>query len=120
MPFGRILKKLRTPIAEQDQEALRDFCHAVGGTARIADLQGRQEVTTVGEISSLRIVPGRASSPWLEATVHDGTGTVVVLWTGRRRIAGIRPGARLMITGRGNPRGPKGRLVFYNPRYELL
>ena len=42
------------------------------------------------------------------------------MWTGRRRIAGIKPGQRLVVTGRPSPTGPGGRLMLYNPRYELL
>jgi hypothetical protein len=73
----------------------------------------------MGEIASLRIVP-RAGSPSLEATLTDGSGSLLVVWTGRRKIAGVAPGKRLVISGRGAPQGPKNRLMILNPRYELL
>lgn len=85
----------------------------------IAELAPRQRGTVVGEISSVRIVP-RAGSPALEATVSDGSASLVVVWTGRRSIAGIAPGRRLMLTGRGSPSGATGRLTIFNPDYELL
>jgi hypothetical protein len=44
----------------------------------------------------------------------------VAMWTGRRRIAGINPGQRLSLSGRGSPSGPGGRLLILNPAYELL
>jgi hypothetical protein len=104
-------------MSELDEEKLRDFC-AGRECLTISDAEPRREVTLVGEITSLRIVP-RAGSPSLEATISDGSGTLVAVWTGRRRIAGVAPGRRLMITGRGAPIGYRGRLLF-NPRYELL
>ena len=103
---------------ELDVEKLREFC-AGRECLAISDAAPRREVTLMGEISSLRIVP-RAGSPSLEATINDGTGALIAVWTGRRRIAGVAPGRRLMIAGRGAPIGYRGRLLFYNPRYELL
>ena len=62
----------------------------------------------------------RYGEDWLEATISDGTGNLMVMWTGRRRIAGIAAGKRLLVTGRGAPKGKGGRLLITNPRYELL
>ena len=115
-----LLKKLRTPIEEQDREKLADFCASVPGASRIADVQPRQYATIVGEITSVRIVPKMDSSPWLEATVKDGTGAMVAMWTGRRRMAGIRTGRRLKLSGRGAPSDNANRLKILNPEYELL
>ncbi len=119
MPFKKMLRRLTTPISELDTERLKEFCAGHAECAAIDEVQPRQEVSLVGEITSVRIVP-RAGAPSLEANITDGTGGVVAVWTGRRRIAGIAPGKRLMISGRGAPIGPGGRLLFYNPRYELL
>lgn len=120
MALKKALKRLATPVSELDQDRLREFCGRFEGTTCIAEARPRQEVTVVGEITNVRIVPRPDGSPWLEATVKDGTGSLVVMWTGRRRIAGIDAGRRLTITGRGAPRGRGGRLLVYNPRYELL
>ena len=121
MSFKGRLKSLTTPQPTVDREKLRDFCQNCGEvTTTIGDMQLRQEATVAGQIASLRVVPSNSGSPWLEATVSDGTGSLVVLWTGRRRIAGIRPGARLRVTGRPTPAGRTGRPTLYNPSYELL
>jgi RecG-like helicase len=117
-----LLKKLRdlsVPVAELDKQKLRTFCTNLTGVTPIGDCQPRQEITVAGEISSMRIVP-RAGSPSLEATVSDGTGMLVVVWTGRRRIAGISPGRRLLLSGRGTDQGGRGRILLMNPNYELL
>ncbi|HVL26757.1 MAG TPA: OB-fold nucleic acid binding domain-containing protein [Acidimicrobiales bacterium] len=119
MSLKQRLRSLTAPMAELDADKLREFCAGHPQCCPIDAAQPRQEVSLVGEISGLRIVP-RAGSPSLEATISDGSGSVVVVWTGRRRIAGIAPGKRLIINGRGAPIGPSRRLLFYNPRYELL
>ena len=114
-----MLKGLRTPASELDLDRLRKSCAGVPGMTPIVEVQPRQEFASVGEISSLRIVP-RAGSPWLEATISDGTGSLTAVWTGRRQIAGVGPGRRLVVRGRANPFGPPGRHVLYNPAYDLL
>ena len=119
MALKNVLHRLTAPMSELDQEKLREFCAGHAHCASIAQAKPREEVSLVGEITSLRIVP-RAGSPSLEATISDGSGSMVAVWTGRRRIAGVAPGKRLMINGRGAAIGPAGRLLFYNPRYELL
>ncbi len=119
MAFRKLLQRLTTTDAELDRERLRVFCKDVPGVTSIGDAAPRREITVAGEISSLRIVP-RAGSPSLEATVTDGTGSLVVVWTGRRQIPGVAPGRRLVLSGRGAPHGAHGRLMVLNPRYELL
>jgi hypothetical protein len=115
----KMLQRLTTPVGELDKEQLRAFVAKMPDVTPIAELAARQQASVVGEIQSVRIVP-RAGSPSLEATITDGTGTLVAMWTGRRRIAGISPGKRLVVIGRGSPTGPGGRLLLFNPRYELL
>jgi hypothetical protein len=119
MVLKKLFKNLTTPMPELDAERLRKFCESRQGVISISDLPPRVQGTVVGEITSLRIVP-RAGSASLEATITDGTGSVLVVWTGRRKIAGVAPGKRLVISGRGAATGPKGRLLMFNPSYELL
>ena len=119
MAFRKLLHRLTVPDAELDRERLRQFCSDVPGVTAIGDAKARQEVTVAGEITSLRIVP-RAGTPSLEATVNDGSGSLVVVWTGRRNIPGVAPGKRLVLSGRGSPQGAAARLTVFNPRYELL
>jgi hypothetical protein len=114
-----LLRRFTTPVSELDQQRLREFCTGLADVTPIANLRPRQEGAVVGEVTSLRIVP-HEGSPWLEATISDGTGSLVVMWTGRRRIAGVAPGRRLVVSGRGSPYGKQGRLRLLNPRYELL
>jgi hypothetical protein len=119
MAFRKLLHRLTVPDAELDRERLRQFCRDLPGVIAIGDAEPRKEVTVAGEISSLRIVP-RAGAPSLEATLSDGSGSLVVVWTGRRHIPGVAPGKRLVVSGRGTRQGAGGRLTLLNPRYELL
>lgn len=85
----------------------------------IAALAPRVEASVVAEIVSVRLVPKLDRSPWIEATVSDGTGRMVLMWTGRRSIPGIGPGRLVRASGRPAATGPGGRLVLLNPDYEL-
>lgn len=119
MALRRILQRFTMPISEFDEQRLRLFCSNLPGVVPISEAVARQEVTVAGEISSVRIVP-RAGCPSLEATISDGSGTLVAVWTGRSRIAGVSPGKKLVVNGRGATQGSGGRLHVLNPRYELL
>lgn len=120
MVIKQVLKRLTTSMEELDLAQLRQFCADRPGVQSIRDVAPREAATVVGEVSSMRIVPRADGSSCIEATVTDGTASIVVTWTGRRRMAGIAPGKRLVVSGRGAPTGPGGRLRIYNPAYELL
>jgi hypothetical protein len=119
MALKNFLHKLTASVEELDEEQLREFCSSRPGVIPIESVLPRHVSTVVGEISSVRIV-NKAGAPWLEVTISDGTGKLVAMWTGRRKIAGIKPGKRVVVSGRAAPTGPGGRLLVYNPRYELL
>jgi RecG-like helicase len=109
---------LAQPATELDEERLRAFCAAHTEAVPIGEVRPRDEVTVVGEVTSVRVVPKREGS-WLEATVTDGRDKMVAMWTGRRRLPGVTPGRRIVMTGRASE-GPGGRYVLLNPLYELL
>jgi amino acid transporter len=83
---------------------------------RISTLPVRARVEVTGEITAARVVP-RASSPWLELTVDDGSGSFIAMYTGRRSIPGMTPGRVAEFEGvLGEERGRK---VMLNPAYTL-
>jgi hypothetical protein len=77
----------------------------------------RTRVRLEGHLRTVTLRP-RGGVPALEAELSDGTGSVVIVWLGRRHIAGINAGRQLAVEGRIG-RNEKAR-VLYNPRYELL
>ena len=60
----------------------------------------------------------RAGVPALEAELYDGTGSINVVWLGRRQIAGIEPGRRIKVQGMVTR--SEGEPAVFNPRYELI
>jgi len=98
--------------AEQEQER----AVAMGG-ALIADLAVRQRATVCGTLRSVTLRP-RAGVPALEAELYDGSGSISLVWLGRRHIAGIEPGRRLRVSGMVTD--AEGNLAIFNPGYELV
>jgi hypothetical protein len=87
------------------------------GADPVAKCQNRCTVTVLGTIRSLTLRP-RAGTPSLEVELYDGSGTVTLVWLGRREIAGLTPGRQLRATGRIT--ACDRRRVIFNPRYELV
>ncbi|MCA0335803.1 MAG: OB-fold nucleic acid binding domain-containing protein [Actinobacteria bacterium] len=81
------------------------------------ELHDRQVAQVCGVIRSVTM-PARTSVPVLQADVFDGSTAVTLVWIGRRRIAGIEPGALISAHGRVAMR-PEGPTIF-NPPYTLL
>ena len=120
MALKNAIQRFKTPASVLDQDKLRQFCEQIVEATSIRDCKPRADIIVVGEITNVRIVPRPDGSPWLEATVKDGTGSLTIMWTGRTRIAGVHAGRRLIVSGRGAPTGRGGRLMVTNPRYQLL
>jgi hypothetical protein len=113
--FRRALHRLTSPEHVLEAEQRQEDVVEQGGTPvrRCAD---RQQVCVVGMLRTVTIQP-RGQSPSLQAELWDGSGTVDVVWIGRRRIAGIEPGRIIRAEGRITQRD--GHRVMFNPRYEL-
>src|ERR1044071_6094006 len=86
------------------------------GLVTIADAPDRERVTVQGTLRTVTLRP-RGGVPALEAELYDGSGVITVIWLGRRRIAGIKPGRQIRVEGRIGVHNDS-RLI-YNPRYEL-
>ncbi len=86
-----------------------------GGTA-CSELTGRLRATVCGTVTTVTLRP-QGDVPALEAELSDGTGSLVLVWLGRRSIPGVEPGARLRVEGFVACRD--ARKMLYNPRYEL-
>jgi hypothetical protein len=111
-PTGRTV-----PTHELDRERrAKRFEETNSGTVRIGEAPRRVPTQIAGEVTSLRVVP-KAGSPWLEVTVDDGSGSAVLVFTGRKRVPGIQPGRA--IIAEGVARDEHDRLTILNPRYSL-
>lgn len=116
MALKKVVERLTKPVEELDRQKLEAFCTELGVTP-VSDVIPRTPVRVAGEVRSVRIVP-RAGAPALEVTVSDGRGAVTAVFLGRRKIAGVSPGRKLLLDGVTAQDG--ARLMIYNPRYQLL
>jgi RecG-like helicase len=71
----------------------------------------------MGRVRQVRIQP-RAGVATLQVTLADKTGEILVVFLGRRHIAGIEPGTILSASGVVGQHS--GHLEILNPDYNLL
>ena len=115
---SRLRRNLSRWANATDQEA-RDLrkTYAVSGLDTITDAPDLERVRLRGTLRTVTLRP-RGGVPALEAELFDGSGVIVVVWLGRRRIAGISPGRAIEVQGRIGAHD--NTRVMYNPRYELI
>jgi len=82
----------------------------------IADLADRDQCEVAGTLRTVTVRP-RGNSPTLQAELWDGSGSVTLVWLGRRNIPGIEPGRHLKVRGRVSSH--RGTRTIFNPGYEL-
>ncbi len=116
--MGRLRRTLSRWASTSDQEA-RDLRATLRDTGldTIAEAPDREPVRLRGVLRSVTLRP-RGGVPALEAELFDGSGSILVVWLGRRRIAGIAPGRSLQVQARIGVQD--GVRIMYNPRYELI
>jgi RecG-like helicase len=83
----------------------------------IGDVRWRDVCTVTGKVRSLRVQPW-ANVASLEAVVVDETGGLVLVFLGRRTVAGLDLGRRVVASGRVGEH--RGYLAILNPWFELL
>jgi hypothetical protein len=115
---NRLSKAVRKFTAETQQLDAEDLQQQAteSGADTVAKCRDRMPVTVLGTIRAMTIRP-RAGVPALEAELYDGSGTVTLVWLGRRTFAGLGPGRQVRATGRITTN--EGRKLIYNPRYEM-
>lgn len=87
------------------------------GAIPIADVTYRQRARVAGRVRSVRVQPWSGIAT-LECTVADATGGLLVVFLGRKEVAGIAPGARLVVEGMVGDHG--GRVAILNPSYRII
>lgn len=100
----------RLDAAELESEVERLPC------AKLRDVEHGETTVVGGRVRSVTFTP-TANVPMLEAELFDGSCQIRLVWLGRRRIAGIEPGRKLLARGRIGVYN--GEPAIYNPWYEL-
>ncbi len=111
----RTVTRLATSAKEHEAQELQKGCVALGAVP-VKDLPEREVVQVAGTLRTVTLRP-RAGVPALVAELYDGSGSISLVWLGRRQIIGIEPGRAVVACGRVT-RDNEKRVIF-NPRYEL-
>src|SRR6202012_6151590 len=91
---------------------------SVPGPRPIASLQWRTRARVAGQVKTIRVQP-LSEVPTIECVVADGSGEAITfVFLGRRSIAGLRNGTRMVAEGMAGKH--KGKLAMINPSYEVL
>jgi hypothetical protein len=104
-------------LRSHDESLLCDPHGRFGPPAAVRDLVARRPARFRGRLACVRTLaaPG---GPRFEAELSDATGSVVLVFLGRRSIPGLVPGT--VLEAWGTPRAHRGRTEVLNPFYELL
>lgn len=113
--FRRAVARLTEGDSEVADRELRGELEQVGATPVTSCCRG-EPVCVAGTLRAVTLRP-RAGAPTLEAELWDGTGSITLIWLGRRRIGGIECGRSLVARGRMTMY--EGRPTIYNAAYEL-
>lgn len=114
-PLRRLVNRIVSTSAELDARDLREDSRGRGATP-VRQCTVGERVVVSGTVRAITLRPV-GGVPALEAELYDGSGTIRLVWLGRRRIQGIDPGRSLTVTGRVTNQG--GHRVVFNPSYEL-
>ena len=117
MSLKERLKKAVASQAEIEADEERQDAHRSVGCTPVDQLSNRSRASVSGVIRSVTLRP-REGVPALEAELYDGSGSLDLVWLGRREISGIDPGRRVRVEGLVCVMD--GRRTMFNPRYDLL
>ncbi|ADG74602.1 nucleic acid binding OB-fold tRNA/helicase-type [Cellulomonas flavigena DSM 20109] len=116
MTLAERARKVLASQAQIEADEERADALRVPGCCPVDALPHREHATVSGVLRSVTLRP-REGVPAIEAELYDGSGSLRLVWLGRRRIAGIDPGRRLKADGMVCV--VEGRRTVFNPRYEL-
>ena len=84
---------------------------------KIIDLEPRRRATVAGRVRAIRVQPW-GGNPSLECSLADETGSITVVFFGRREVGGVRLGTVMSVTGVAGEH--HGMRAILNPAYTLI
>ena len=87
------------------------------GRTAVASVSSRDTTLVAGRVRGVRVQPW-GGAPSLECTLADETGSVTLVFLGRRQVAGIRTGT--IMSAQGTAATHHGQLAIINPVYEII
>jgi len=89
----------------------------IRGSTLIEELDRGETIQVTGVVKSATVRPN-TQVPTYEVEVFDGSGTLSVIWQGRKHVTGIEPGTRIEVEGRIT--FLSGKPCLHNPVYKIL
>ena len=87
------------------------------GSTLVEEVKRGESIQVTGVVKSAIFKPNN-QVPAYEIEVFDGSGNLIVIWQGRRHVAGIEPGIRIEVSGRIT--FISGKPCLHNPVYKIL
>jgi amino acid transporter len=109
--------KATSRVASHGIEAAITSEEVPEGATPIGSVRARQRARVAGRIKAVRVQPWSGVAT-LESTVADATGSVLLVFLGRKQVAGIAPGAKVVAEGMVGEH--RGRLAILNPDYRII
>jgi len=89
----------------------------IRGSTLIEEIDRGKPIQVTGVVKSATVRPN-TQVPTYEVEVFDGSGSLTVIWQGRKHVTGVEPGARIEVEGRIT--FLSGKPCLHNPVYKIL
>ena len=113
--WRRLVRRLTSSNAELVSEQLAHDAESAG-CQQIQRARIRERVHLRGTVQAITLSP-ELDKGGLDVDLDDGTGSITLVWMGRRLIPGIEVGRGIDVWGMLTISG--GRRVIFNPAYQL-
>jgi len=89
----------------------------IRGSTLIEEIDRGKPIQVTGVVKSATVRPN-THVPTYEVEVFDGSGSLTVIWQGRKHVTGVEPGTRIEVEGRIT--FISGKPCLHNPVYKIL
>ena len=89
----------------------------IRGSTLIEEIDRGKPIQVTGVVKSATVRPN-TQVPTYEVEVFDGSGSLTVVWQGRKHVTGVEPGTRIEVEGRIT--FISGKPCLHNPVYKIL
>jgi RecG-like helicase len=107
---------LRSFYASDEELAAYELSEIRGSTL-IEEIDRGKPIQVTGVVKSATVRPN-TQVPTYEVEVFDGSGSLTVIWQGRKHVTGVEPGTRIEVEGRIT--FISGKPCLHNPVYKIL
>jgi RecG-like helicase len=110
---------LRSFYASDEQLAAYELTEQaeIRGSTLIEEIDRGKPIQVTGVVKSATVRPN-TQVPTYEVEVFDGSGSLTVIWQGRKHVTGVEPGTRIEVEGRIT--FISGKPCLHNPVYKIL